>query len=307
VAVPSWAHMELRHLRYFVAIAEERSFTRAAERLWVAQPGLSAQIRRLEAELGVRLFERHTRGVDLTPAGELFLERARVAVAAADLAAATGRDLETGAIGRVRLGLATGTRWSLASGLLHRFCRQRPAVELTVVETYGGSLWRDLRDGRLDAVIAPIGHASPDLRTLDLGHEAWVALLGTNHRLAGIGPLPARGLAGERIAVTGHADGAALDSRIAELLADLDVTPELVPAGPLSLAAVAAGEMVALTTAPEALPAGVIARALDPRRTLAFELLWRDKSPFPALAELIGLVGAHARRAPATRRLAAVA
>ena len=70
--------MELRHLRYFVAIAEERSFTRAAERLWVAQPGLSTQMRRLEAELGVKLFERHTRGADLTRAGELFLERARL-------------------------------------------------------------------------------------------------------------------------------------------------------------------------------------------------------------------------------------
>ena len=98
--------MELRHLRYFLAIAEERSFTRAAERLWVAQPGLSTQIRRLEAELGVRLFERHTRGVDLTQAGELFLERARLAVAAAETAAATGRDLEAGVIGSVRLGVA---------------------------------------------------------------------------------------------------------------------------------------------------------------------------------------------------------
>src|SRR5258708_11308862 len=96
--------MEIRHLRYFVAIAEERSFTRAAERLWVAQPGLSTQIRRLETELGVRLFERHTRGVTLTPAGALFLERARVALAAADAAAATGLDLQAGMIGRGRLG-----------------------------------------------------------------------------------------------------------------------------------------------------------------------------------------------------------
>src|SRR4029450_13503814 len=69
--------MELRHLRYFVAIAEEGSFSSAAERLWVAQPGLSTQIRRLEAELGGKLFIRHTRGGDLTAAGEAFLERRR--------------------------------------------------------------------------------------------------------------------------------------------------------------------------------------------------------------------------------------
>src|ERR1700680_5091117 len=97
--------MELRHLRYFVAIAEEHSFTRAAERLWVAQPGLSTQMRRLEAELGVQLFGRHTRGADLTPAGELFLERARVALAAAETAGATGRDFEAGVIGSLRLGV----------------------------------------------------------------------------------------------------------------------------------------------------------------------------------------------------------
>src|SRR4051794_6309195 len=171
--------MELRQLRYFVAVAEERSFTRAAERLWIAQPGLSTQIRRLEGELGIQLFERHTRGVNLTQDGALFLERARAAIVAADAASATGRDLATGGIGTVRLGVAGGARWGLFPDLLRRFSRERPGVELTVLEGYGGTLWRDLRDGRLDALMAPTGHASPDLRTLELGSEEWVVLVGT--------------------------------------------------------------------------------------------------------------------------------
>src|SRR6266702_2796938 len=97
--------MELRQLRYFVAIAEERSFTRAAERLWLAQPGLSTHIRRLETEMDVRLFDRHPRGVEFTQAGEVLLQRARVALAAVEVAASTGSDLESGTIGSVRLGI----------------------------------------------------------------------------------------------------------------------------------------------------------------------------------------------------------
>src|SRR6201994_236252 len=121
----SEADMELPPLRYFVAIAEERNFTRAAERLWVAQPGLSTQIRRLEAELGVQLFDRHTRGVDLTDAGQLFLERARAALSAADAAGATGRDLEAGAVGTLRVGIATSTRCRRTSALLAQYARDR--------------------------------------------------------------------------------------------------------------------------------------------------------------------------------------
>ena len=109
--------MEIRHLRSFIAIAEERSFTRAAERLWVAQPGLSAQVRRLERELGVRLFDRHARGVDLTDAGELFLERARIAVGAAEDAFATGQDMAAGLVGllfmtEISVGAITAAIWS---------------------------------------------------------------------------------------------------------------------------------------------------------------------------------------------------
>src|SRR4051794_23972259 len=154
--------MELRHLRYFVAVGEERSFTRAAERLWIAQPGLSTQMRRLETELGVKLFDRHTRGVDLTDAGRLFVERARTAVAAADDARATGRDLEAGLIGTIRLGIAAEAPPRAAGPLLARLAGERPDIELTVCEAYAGTLLRDLRDGRLDAVLAPSAFGSAE-------------------------------------------------------------------------------------------------------------------------------------------------
>src|SRR3954452_13950249 len=110
--------MELRHLRYFVTIAEERSITRAAERLWIAQPGLSTQVRRLEAEIGIQILNRHSRGVELTPAGEVFLERARATLAAAETARSTGTDLEAALVGTVRVGIATEAPAGLAPPLL---------------------------------------------------------------------------------------------------------------------------------------------------------------------------------------------
>src|SRR5215469_14549587 len=152
--------MELRHLRYFVAIAEERSFTAAARRLWVAQPGLSTQIRRLETELGVRLFERHTRGVDLTEAGALFLERARAALAAADAASSVGSDLQGGVAGTLRVGLATPARWHGTAALLDHFARGRDGVELAFFFFYGAAPSEIFRLSLHDALIAPSSYAS---------------------------------------------------------------------------------------------------------------------------------------------------
>jgi DNA-binding transcriptional LysR family regulator len=288
--------MELRHLRYFVAIAEERSFTRAAERLWVAQPGLSTQIRRLESELGVQLFKRHTRGAELTDAGELFLERARTALAAADIARSTGRDLEEGLVGSVRLGVVTGAGWPGTAALLGHFGRERPAVELTVVESYGGTLLRDLRDGRLDAVIAPSEFASAELRRVRLGRERWLVLAGPGHRLARSGPVGPPELEGQRFVVTGHRDGAGYDRLVADTLGALGVTAALERggSGPAMLAAVAAGDALALATTPDATLGGVVARAISPTRRVEFALLWRDQSPAPALNELIRCADARA-------------
>jgi DNA-binding transcriptional LysR family regulator len=299
--------MELRHLRYFVAIAEERSFTRAAERLWVAQPGLSTQIRRLESELGVQLFKRHTRGVELTDAGELFLERARTALAAADIARSTGRDLEEGLVGSVRLGVVTGAGWPGTAALLGHFGRERPAVELTVVESYGGTLLRDLRDGRLDAVIMPSQFGSAELRRVRLGRERWLVLAGPGNRLAGSGPVTAPELEGQRFVVTGHRDGAGYDRLVADTLRALGVTAALERggAGPAMLAAVAAGDALVLATTPDVAVGGLVARAISPAHRVEFALLSRDQTPAPALNELIRC--AEARAAAPRPMLAAVA
>ena len=299
--------MELRHLRYFVAIAEERSFTRAAERLWVAQPGLSTQVRRLESELGVRLFERHSRGVDLTGAGELFLERARAVLAAADVALSTGRDLGEGLVGSVRVGIVTGAGWSGTSGLLGGFGRERPAVEVTVVESYGGMLLRDLSDGRLDAMIAPSQFGPAELRRVRLGSEPWLVLAGRGHRLGGVGPVAAPELEGERFVVSGHRDGAGYDRLVAETLGELGVSVVLERAGPgpALLGAVAAGDALALATTPDAAIGGVVARAISPACRVEFALLWRDEIVSPALDGLVGC--AQARGGARRPVLAAVA
>jgi DNA-binding transcriptional LysR family regulator len=293
--------MELRHLRYFVAIAEEKSFTRAAERLWIAQPGLSTQIRRLEAELEIQLFVRHTRGVELTDGGQIFLERARAALAAAETARATGHDLESGLVGSVRLGIATGPWWHLTATLLEAYGEDHRHVEVTVFESHGGALVRDLRDGRLDALLAPAIFGSPELFRLEVGREPWAVLVGPGHRLAQPRPVGACDLVGEEFVVTGHRDGAGYDRAVSETLVGLGLAPVLRRGGPgpAFFSAVIEGEALALGTAPSN---DLVARPLRPARQLAFELLWRDEIPGPALAELIRVAGAFADSAPPERQ-----
>jgi DNA-binding transcriptional LysR family regulator len=176
------------------------------------------------------------------------------------------------------------------------------------VEGLGGTLWRDLRDGRLDALIAPATFGSADLSRVALGAEPWVALVGAGHRLHGDGPLAAADLRGEQVVVTAHRDGAGYDRAVADVLDDLGVTAALVGGGPgpAAHAAVARGDAIALTTAPEALAPGVVARPLDPERVLAFDLLWRDEAPAPALRELIRTARETASPEPVRRPALAV-
>jgi DNA-binding transcriptional LysR family regulator len=196
----------------------------------------------------------------------------------------------------VRLGIALGTGWHLTASVLDEFARARPRVELTLLEGYAGTLWHELRGGRIDALISPSGFEVSDLammRTLDLGSEPWVVLAGQRHRLAAAGSVQAADLEGEQIAVTAHRDGSGYDRAVAGLLEGLGVTGVMTKAapGPSLQAAVARGEAVALTTAPAELHPEVVVLPLHPTRTLGFELVWRDEAQSPALAEFVRLTG----------------
>jgi DNA-binding transcriptional LysR family regulator len=144
--------MELRHLRYFVAVAEELNITRAAVRLHVAQPPLSRQIRDLERELGVSLFERNTKGVSLTPAGETLLVEAQSILGHAEEAVERVKEVALGRRGKVRIGHAPAASEILRS-VLRSFSRTHAQVGLDLREMTTNEMLRGLRDHTLDVAL----------------------------------------------------------------------------------------------------------------------------------------------------------
>ena len=125
-------NMELRHLEYFVAVAEELSFTRAAERLSMAQSPISEQVRKLERELGVTLFNRTTRSVELTATGRIFYDEARLVLGAAAKAADSARLAGQGRLGRLSLGFGGSTTYELMPQLVRAYKQRYPEVVLEV-------------------------------------------------------------------------------------------------------------------------------------------------------------------------------
>jgi DNA-binding transcriptional LysR family regulator len=183
--------MELRHLRYFVAVAEERHFGRAAERLHIAQPPLSQQIRRLEAELGAPLLHRTTRRVELAPAGEVLLARARDILAAVDAATEDARRAARGEFGRLAIGFTGSATYALLPALADALREALPGV---VLELRGELLTPAQVEGLLDGSL-DLGLLRPPVRDHSLEveilrREPLVAVLPATHRLAAAPAVP---------------------------------------------------------------------------------------------------------------------
>jgi DNA-binding transcriptional LysR family regulator len=183
--------MELRQLEYFVAVADEASFTRAAEKLHVAQPGVSAQIRQLEQELGQVLFDRSGRTVRVTEVGAAVLGYARDALGAAS-GARLAVDEFTGLLrGRVAVGMVTACSSFDLADLLAAFHRDYPAVEIALSEANTDELIGQLQAGRLDLAYVGLGEATPaGLEVQDLADEALVAAVSKDDALAAFKTLP---------------------------------------------------------------------------------------------------------------------
>src|SRR6476469_5016666 len=143
--------MELRHLRYFVAVAEELNFGRAAQRLHIAQPPLSRQIRDLEREIGTPLFERGARGVELTHAGRAFLPEVRLTLVQAERAQRTAQRAALGETGRLRVGFVeAATHSGILPDVLGFFRMHLPAIGLSLLEMVSAQQAEALHDSRID-------------------------------------------------------------------------------------------------------------------------------------------------------------
>ena len=178
--------MELRHIRYFLAVAEERHFTRGAAKVGIGQPPLSQQIKDLEAEVGAPLFRRLAHGAELTPAGEAFLDVVKEIPGLAERATKAARRAARGETGSLRVGFTASSAFNaVVPGTIRAFRRAYPDVDLTLEEANTTRLVASLQDGFLDAAFLRPGAAGTEAFQLRLlSEEPMVVALPASHPCA---------------------------------------------------------------------------------------------------------------------------
>ncbi|MBV9817082.1 MAG: LysR family transcriptional regulator [Solirubrobacterales bacterium] len=225
--------MELRQLRYFVAVAEELHFRRAAARLHVSQPPLSQQIAALEAEIGATLLTRTRRRVELTGAGEAFLRDARAILAELDVAAATARAIDAGQTGVLRVGFVGSALLSIVPDTVQRFRRARPGVEIELRERSTVEQLRALRTGTIDvALLRPPIEPDETLRAQPVLRERTVAALPADHPLARLRRVPLARLAAEPLVLFPRGQAPGFHDLLVGRLAATGNSPHIVQYAP---------------------------------------------------------------------------
>jgi DNA-binding transcriptional LysR family regulator len=269
--------MELRHLRYFVAVAEAGGVTKAAAQLGIQQPPLGQQIRALEHELGVDLFDRAPKRIILNPAGKVFLEDARRILAEVTTMVAHVRRFARGEQGRVAVGFTSSASFhALIPQLLRKFREMYPDVEIAAEERETYELILALEERRIDAALLRIGvETFSNLQGHVLDREPMVAAIPSDHRFSSTPSqsFSLRNLAGEPIVVYRRPDGPGIFDGVFAALERASVTPKVVDEVHRMVAAlnlVAAGR--GITIVPESMkvihPGAIVYRPI-PRREIS--------------------------------------
>jgi DNA-binding transcriptional LysR family regulator len=303
--------VELRHLRYFIAVAEELNFSRAAERLHMAQPPLSAAIRQLERDLEVDLFIRTTREVRLTEAGRAFLAGARRTLADAERAADDARRAGSGDLGRLRIAYSWSARFETAPALGRAFRGSHPDVELLAQEMWNARMGAAFADGSIDVAISLCPEIAPALELVPIRKERLVALLPKHHRLAGERAIPLSSLAEDEIVLFPREIAPRLHDAFMAIYRragfeprvrhesfhtgwDLGVLAEI-PAAAMAPQTVAGG-----------IPEGIVAVPIsEPTDSLETCVVLRGDDPSPAVASFVAVARSVFPPAPGGSRLSA--
>jgi len=220
--------MELRQLRYFLVVADELHFGRAAERLHITQPPLTVAVRRLERELGVQLFDRTTRRVALTAAGQAFKERVQAAVADLDGAAGDVADVAAGKSGKIRVGFVSSASYTAVPEAIRAFRQQRPRIDLVLNPLTSGEQVEQLLDGNLDLGLIRDPGDVPGLNLELLSTEDLVAVLPDTHRLAAVEEIRPQDLEGQPMILFPYRLMPGFVARVLRLFDPLPSSPNVV-------------------------------------------------------------------------------
>ena len=220
--------MDLRHLRHFVAVAEDMSFTRAAQRLHVAQPALSVQMKRLEQDLGVELFDRSRRTIRLTQAGVLLLTEARRILALVSETVEVVRRADAGAVGSLSIGFVPSAANAALPPILRRFGAAHPGVVLHLREMAPDDLVRSLHEGRLDVCFLYLPFEDPSLEQAVVAREPFIAALPEDHPLAERKTVDVRALRDEAFILPARHGMPGLHGQVLDICQSAGFTPKAV-------------------------------------------------------------------------------
>lgn len=292
--------MDFRQLRYFVTVAEELSFSAAARRLHVSQPPLSIQVKAIEEELGVSLFNRNKRNVELTEAGRAFLQEARQALAHLQRAGEAVRQVAGGESGEIGVAFTASVPMrAMFSGVLQRFRERHPNARTKLVHMSTGQQLRALSDRTIDVGFlrpSPLFCAPPEIRTVELWQERLLVVLPASHLLACTGePVSMAALANEKFILFPRGLGCGLFEHVSVLASRSGFAPHLIQEageGATILGLVAAG--LGISVLPEVyvntgVP-GLICRPLagDDAGSRVV-LAWRAEDDSPLLRHFVGI------------------